>query len=392
MRQRDEHWKARLDEAQRRADGLKAALAQRNRSFEELQARYASLERQWQDQAKLLTARTAESQAAQTFLTKADTLSVAEVRSMVGDLNTDIFQTAAKLAELVDLSIRAGGLGAEAQSAQAVLQRWLAKDLYDALATTQDISILQIAIQGVICGCCREIISRWPCSRSQSKGVKEGRECRAIYDTIRAHEVQAVAGRWRSLARGHMRQWDEGGQAEYDHYLPLVTSDVLQVYALTGCVSLEALSSTKGTVFKSLSEIIRFALRIRNTLGEEITSCDLEVVTAPQGQPFNPQCMDEDGGDESGQQDYSSDTQVLCTTQLGLSRTESVSSGGKKYQHRGEIVTNCKVALSSFLQPAEVPARALRDERRRRRENRAQRSDKTSESMSASSKGPRRTE
>lgn len=340
-----------------------------------------------------IEARTAESQVAQTFLTKVDTLSATEVRSMVGDLNTDIFQAAAGLAELFTLSIRPGELVAGVERARADMQeRWLGQDLCTILANTQDASILLIAIQGVICGCCKEIIHRWPCFRSQDGHVEKNQECKTLYRNIRAQEVQAVAGRWRSLTRAHLRSWDKGGEAELEHYLPLVAEEVKSVYLLTGCVSPEDLSSGGRTVYKSLSGIVQLALRIRNTLGEDITSCDFEVIAAPQGQPFDSQFMDEDGGDEFGPQGHSSDTQVLCTTELGLMRTERVRSGSKENHLRQDIVANCKVALSSLLQPPEVPAQTQREQRRRQKDKKAQHSDKTSKSRSTSGKGARKNE
>ncbi|EPQ55251.1 hypothetical protein GLOTRDRAFT_138859 [Gloeophyllum trabeum ATCC 11539] len=349
-------------EKEQEVEHLKNDLAHQRRTIDELRTQYAMLTKQKDEQGQLLEARTAELQAAQVFLGKTDALSAAEVRNMLRDLNTDIFQTAAKLADAIDLSYRPDDSVAAAPAVQDALQNWLAPELLEAVSDTQDSSVLQAAIQGVICGCCHEIIGGWPLVLEKNRMVpSSGYE--DLYEKIRNQEPQAVAGRWRSLSRRYQREWDKGGNTERRDFVSYASHEVYLVNVATGCVLAPELGQA---ISDSLEGIIKLALGLRNVLGEDITSCDFATVVASPGHLLDLQWMDEEGGDPFGEQAYGSESRTLCTTELGLLRTEKIGLEGASEHFSQEVVAKCKVALPSLFQPSEAPTEAQRQQRRRR--------------------------
>ncbi|TFK50895.1 hypothetical protein OE88DRAFT_1660031 [Heliocybe sulcata] len=344
---------------------LKADLSARDHSIQRLEARYRALARQFEDQRQLLQARSAELRVAHTFLTKTDTVSVTEIKSMMTDLNTDIFQSAATLADLLDFRRRTEYGVAEAMQAQDRDIAWLTPDSARALGTANDSSILQSMIQGVICYWCSLIINGWPCQMSENaEHTRE--EYRGLYQHIAEYEPQAVAGRWRSLSRQHLRERTGEVGGEVGWYLSRASTDVGHLFRPTGCVSDKELQSLiDHTVQDKLRDIIRFALRIREVIGENITSCDFTVLEAHEDEAFNGQWMQEDGVDPSEYQDNPDGSQVLCTTELGLSRAETVTmeDGSQRTQ---DVILKAKVALTSLLLASTLPTPPKKRARRHR--------------------------
>ncbi|TFK50889.1 hypothetical protein OE88DRAFT_191837 [Heliocybe sulcata] len=162
---------------------MEAELSERDHRYQELEAGYHALEKRLEDQRQLLEARSAELRVAQTFLTKTDTISVTDVKTMVTDLNTDIFQAAVMLADMLNFRQRTKYGVAESKHAQGRVKAWLEPDFARALSGANDSSILQIAVRGVICHHCNLIINSWPSQVSEG-GVRSREEYKTLYSSM----------------------------------------------------------------------------------------------------------------------------------------------------------------------------------------------------------------
>ena len=121
--------------------------------------------------AELLAVRTSELKGAQAFLTKADQLSGADVIKLVEDLNGEIMQTAATLAEELPLELKGNtqSNGKDLESEDFVEAYTRAEDvigprLAELLRTTdhnEDPIMIQIALQASMSAYTHWIVSSW---------------------------------------------------------------------------------------------------------------------------------------------------------------------------------------------------------------------------------------
>ncbi|KZT22438.1 hypothetical protein NEOLEDRAFT_1149978 [Neolentinus lepideus HHB14362 ss-1] len=342
-------------EKERDVGRWREALMSRDSKIAELETRCTSLGRQLVERDKLLEARTTELQVAQTFLAKTDTRSATEIKNMVSDLNADVFQMAATIADNVDFGRRAEQWRADTTEAHNSVQRWLGRDLAFELGRTDDSSILQIALQAVICCCCNDIVSGWPVNVGEEQ-VLENTTYQRTYHSIRKYQHQAVAGRWRSLAREHLRRWGTGDQAESQYFLAHAREGIQSVCAATGCVSAAELQDLiHRASHDNLTAIIQLALRLRNTLGEEVTSCDFGTLLYASGHLVDPRCME----DDEGQPLRHNDSPVLCTTELGLIRKEEIDMEDNEAEVSQDVILKARVALVSLLRSSQAQTQTM---------------------------------
>jgi hypothetical protein len=92
--------------------------------------------------------------------------------------------------------------------------------------------------------------------------------------------------------------------------------------------------------------IVKGAQRLRKAIGEEVTSCDFEILHTPQETPFDPAHMgDAFAGDyEKGR---GSPEPVLCTTDLGLARIERIA--GRVGEWDEAVLLRPKIVLKSGI-------------------------------------------
>ena len=132
-------------------------------------------------------------------------------------------------------------------------------------------------------------------------------------------EEQAVSGRWRQLTRAHFQRMVAA---------PNFTNDIAEVLAnifITAGLkeSLTALQLQIVTCFgERIQMVMQYAQQLNKTIGEGVTSCDLEPLYMEPEIPFDDHMMD-DSLNTSDR--LSSEEKVLCTTDLGLGRAEKVS-------------------------------------------------------------------
>lgn len=86
------------------------------------------------------------------------------------------------------------------------------------------------------------------------------------------------------------------------------------------------------------------ALRLNQIIGEEVTSCELEVVSMPYGVAFDPKTMDDAYDDGKWHGLASESPQVLCTTELGLQKEVKGYDG----EWEKAVLTKPKVSVDSL--------------------------------------------
>ena len=91
-----------------------------------------------------------------------------------------------------------------------------------------------------------------------------------------------------------------------------------------------------------LEEVIKAGQDLHKVIGEDITSCDLEVVWLQPGTPFDAGLMD----DTFGPTTINDREEVACVTDVGLRSKEKVSGSTKRKQ---SVLLKAKVLLPSGL-------------------------------------------
>jgi len=165
---------------------------------------------------------------------------------------------------------------------------------------------------------------------------------------LEAH-AGGVSGTWRALTRTLVRSMLHGQTADVSSRLiPSLSEAIVDVLVAAGCRQ-----STRTQVRNQLAErfnqkmkiIVRMALHLNEIIGEQITSCELKVISMPYGVAFNSSTM-EDGYDDGRWHAVpaSESPKVLCTTELGLQKELKGYNG----EWQREVLTKPKVALESL--------------------------------------------
>ncbi|KAF9047802.1 hypothetical protein BJ165DRAFT_1122543 [Panaeolus papilionaceus] len=212
-----ERIRAKLQEQERETETLK----RQNRTLsdkvnqlttlnQKLEAELAHVKGEFEDTAELLRRRTTELKGAQTFLTKADQTSGADVIRLVEELNAEVMQTAATMAEglqIEEKKLQPGGKELESnemREADARTEEYIGPRLTELLKTSEhyeDPILIQIALQAGMTAYVHWAISSW-CFESQD----DEHMLSEIYARVRETEEQAVSGRWRQLTRTHLQR------------------------------------------------------------------------------------------------------------------------------------------------------------------------------------------
>ncbi|KAF9222353.1 hypothetical protein BS17DRAFT_783588 [Gyrodon lividus] len=295
----------------------------------------------------LLDARTRELKGAQAFLTKADTLSGAEVIALVEAINSEIMQTSAFISDSFDFA-RQHAHADEMKEASTRISELMGPTMTHLLSTVQhgeDPLLVQIALQGATVEFSRWIIMTW-----DYDGLQAEQPLAEIYNDIRETETQAVGGRWRALTRAHAQKM---AMQEADLHATMVShiSDTLVVILVAaGCTKNyeEAYRHFTQKFGERISNIVKMASRLNKAMGEEVTSADLWPTHATTGEKFDGVTLEDFEG-QDGNQDGKT---VLCTTALGLQRSEKVAQGDT-VEFKTATLLKPKVALDSVAEGLE---------------------------------------
>jgi chromosome segregation ATPase len=163
--------------AERKVDevkGLNSALKNRTNSLEiqnrQLGAQLNQVKVEHQQMVELLDVRTAELKGAQAFLTKADQFSGADIIKLVEDLNGEIMQTAASMAEdlvVVEKKVNGHDEGAESgeiKEGYGRTEEIVGPRMAELLKTTEhheDPILIQLAFQANMAAYTHWIVSSW---------------------------------------------------------------------------------------------------------------------------------------------------------------------------------------------------------------------------------------
>ncbi|KAL4072650.1 hypothetical protein V8B97DRAFT_1957582 [Scleroderma yunnanense] len=258
----------------------------------------------------------AHARSMETFLTKTDLWSGAQVIQAVQDLNSEILQFAASAVELCTFTKQRSTQPKINQIVNEVTTR-LGPALTRMLSTrdhSQDPMLVQLALQGCISFCISRALSSF-CIGYQSKS---NITLTQIYTHMFQSEPQPTSSRWRALAHKHIHELHpELSNYAINEMTDTIIRWTLDVFLICGCshpqstpASREAFRTRFQTQVKRIS---KNACKLAQLSREEIMSTNFEVVGAESGQTFNSQEMVdvfEDYGTSKGG--------VLCTTELGL--------------------------------------------------------------------------
>ena len=148
-----------------------------------------------------------------------------------------------------------------------------------------------------------------------------------------------ISGRWRSLTRTYI---SPTCISDPDALTSVIVGGLSDIIVSAGCAaSLSAAKSKVSSQFgDKVTSIISIAGQFSKMIGE-VVSADFEVLVVRPAQVFEEttmEDMDDPRGTATGQE-------VLCSTELGMTKRMQLESGGK-----GRLmVLKTKVILESFL-------------------------------------------
>lgn len=299
---------------------------------------------------ELLQTRTAELKGAQAFLTKADHLSGADVIGLVEGLNSEIMQIAAFMAEsfvseekmkrVIDTSEEESD---ELRDARGQATEVLGTNMVELLRTFQhqdDPILLQIAFQACMCAYTHWIISSWYFEDPEIEHVLN-----EIFARVREAEEQAVSGRWRALTRTHLHRM-LGREPDMSMYMVDAFVNVLITAGYQ-----EKPAALQDRIMNDFAGRIRVILqaaqRLNRSIGEGVTSCDLEALYIAPSVSYDPTTMEDAFNETTPKDKATTPEKVLCTTDLGLVRAEKVSGAVGEWQEL--VLLKPKVVLPSGL-------------------------------------------
>ncbi|KAG8220477.1 hypothetical protein J3R82DRAFT_3172 [Butyriboletus roseoflavus] len=321
--------------------GLRRQLESKDVDLKNIRNEFQHSQTKHDELTTLLEARSRELKGAQVYLTKADTLSGAEVIALVDAVNVEILQSAAFIADSFDFA-RQPAHADEIVEASGRISELMGSTLTHLLSTvvhSDDALLVQLALQGAIVEFSRWIIMTW-----DFDGLQAEQPLAEIYNDIRETETQAVGGRWRALTRAHAQKV---ALQEGDLHATMVAhiSDTLVIILVAaGCTKSyeEAYRIFTQKFGERISNIVKMASRLNKAMGEEVTSADLWPVNTTSGNVFDRANMDDfegNGEDSEGQA-------VLCTIALGLQRSEKIVRGDV-VDFKTTTLLKPKVALES---------------------------------------------
>ncbi|KAG6901752.1 hypothetical protein C0995_008317 [Termitomyces sp. Mi166 len=338
-----------LKEAQSNNRTLNAQLGQRNQELRRHEEEMQQHKREHALTVDLLETRTQELKGAEAFLTKADALSDADVIALVNALNSEMYQMAAMVAEAFDYKARVEEVESSVEEVDGLTE--VHASVIDAIGAKmvemlkssdhrEDPTIIQIAFQAAMAAYSNWIVRSWNLEEQEADiGFNK------VYKEIRNAEEQAISGRWRALTRKYLPNTDE-------HELSYLFIDaIINILLVANAVlSHDELLKTIETRFaERIAIIVRGAQKLRKAIGEEVTSCDLEVIfiNHDSDTPFSRTQMDDAfaGNFENGKDEPEP---VLCTMELGLQKFER--RPGKEVIWEDTILLRPKIALRSGIE------------------------------------------
>lgn len=343
-------------------DGVRRQLDTRDVELKNVRNELQHAQTKHDELATLLEARTRELKGAQVYLTKADTLSGAEVMSLVDALNVEILQTAAFISDSFDFA-RQPSQADEVKEASSRISELMGPTLTHLLSTVlhgEDPLLVQIALQGATVEFSRWIIMTWDFDGLQAEqplaeiynDIRESGACRPLSIATSADdaaESQAVGGRWRALTRAHAQKVALQEADLHGTMVAHISDTLVIILVAAGCTKTyeETYRIFTQKFGERISNIVKMASRLNKAMGEEVTSADLWPTNATSGDKFNGATLD---NFETQAEDSEGKT-ILCTTALGLQRSEKVQ--GNVVEFKTTTLVKPRVALESVADALE---------------------------------------
>ncbi|KIM36846.1 hypothetical protein M413DRAFT_448958 [Hebeloma cylindrosporum] len=338
-----------------------------------LQHELTNMGRELQEYKNLSDIRGKELIGAQVFLTKADLLSISDVKDKVNALNDECFQASASLGDsLIHLQYEVAK--EELDAAFVDVRRTVSEPLAKALVTEArkpepevNPLLVQVVLEMYLVHFCSSKIDSWfPGTRETSDFLT------TIYSEIRRTEEQAVSGRWRALTRAQIRPTSTTWRDEF--MVGLGNIFKVAAWNIGSQENLAAFEQKLPAIFKAVEDL-------RLALGEKVTSIDLEVNVVLPGSLFNYQWMEDGYGDSRQGNMKKTGESVAGTTGIGLKKIIPSPSGESRFEN----VLSPKVVLVSTLQDALLPPSPAPSRSNRRGRGRV---EGDQEGRSSPSKGP----
>ena len=273
----------------------------------ELERTAAKASQERREALALLDARSAALREAESFLTKTDDIPDAEVVHLAERMNAQI----AKLAEAVAASPAfaftwARGTDQEAEGAVSSLKRgeWVGLQLVGKLQAASNDgrrAVLKVALQGGIVAYVQWLASSWDFDTLEPGGllqslyvqIRARGAIQCIFRTYVTHtlysEPQSVAGRWRALARTHVKALLETGEAQTQRLFDTLTGIITDVLVVGGAHGTRAdVSACVAREFEAaLYDVVSLALEFQWTTGERILTRDFVLCAVEAGSEFS---------------------------------------------------------------------------------------------------------
>ncbi|KAJ7852365.1 hypothetical protein B0H14DRAFT_2760041 [Mycena olivaceomarginata] len=316
-----------LEEAREGKRVLEAALTRREVEARELIAEKTRLETEQRDVLEELAAKTADLADAQTRLQGEDRLTDQAVLVLVQALNTEIRETAAFLADSFEFEEKNPDAATELDSEEMdeVHERAteiLGHGLVDILRSSDhhdDPALVRLAFQ---CGMIE--YARWMSASWFFEDPEDEQLLADIYQRVRASQDQVAAGRWRALTHAHVQELIHGTPELGDYFVDAFVNVLLTAGFKSSSAALHAL----------------IAKRFPDRIAALVTACELKTLSAAPGVPFDAETM-VDVVDGAGQASEA----VLCTCELGLSRSDKVDGAWTR-----SVLLKPKVVLPSGVE------------------------------------------
>ncbi|KAI8977712.1 hypothetical protein BD414DRAFT_379910, partial [Trametes punicea] len=273
----------------------------------------------------LLDTRTAELKEAQTYLSKVDDISDSEVLHLLEHLNSQIFQTAAKIANDLQSSYGTQTNGVVRKEAVGRLEKstMIGPDLPRFLYICEhqrDPILVQIALQALLATYLYYLAAPWSTWIERRLAFLQ-----SIYAEMCKHEPQSVFGRWRTMTLTYMRAVLPGKTLDPSvsaRRLAEEVSDVLLACGIEGSIE-DTGDLVRQRYGKGLRALTAQALDFRQIVGVRIMSGDLHPLIVWPNDPFAQEWMEDEWKDPKDPSSIApSRAHVCCTTTLGLVRKE----------------------------------------------------------------------
>ncbi|KAJ6483642.1 hypothetical protein DFH09DRAFT_1461450 [Mycena vulgaris] len=320
---------------------LELALEQREGQARDLLAEKVRLESGHTEALGLLTAKSAELMAAQAQLPVEDRLTDQAVLALVRALNTEIKDTAAFLADAFEFEEKKPGAKGEEDEAELAevherATEILGTELVSILRAAdhhRDPAVVRLAFQGGMVEYARWMSASWFFEDPEDEQLLAD-----IYQRVRTTQEQAVAGRWRALTHTHVQELLDGAPELGDYFVDAFVNVLLAAGFRSSAAALHELVGTRFA--DRIGALVRLARGLNKAVGAEVTACELKALSAAPGVLFDAEAMVDivDGAPQPGEA-------VLCTCELGLSRSDKVDGAWTK-----RILLRPKVVLPSGLE------------------------------------------